>query len=89
MEADESIGEDARSIAYFDMYVSQRGSVVCSRVPRLMCTNCLCRILQREGERDLFALRQPAMPSDDDADDGHDIDNDSADETQEEDSEGP
>jgi len=54
-----------------------------------MCTNCLCRILQREGERDLFALRQPAMPSDDDADDGHDIDNDSADETQEEDSEGP
>ncbi|KAH9969822.1 WD40 repeat-like protein [Russula dissimulans] len=65
MEADESIGEDARSIAYFDM------------------------ILQREGERDLFALRQPAMPSDDDADDGHDIDIDSAAETQEEDSEVP
>ncbi|KAI9464962.1 WD40 repeat-like protein [Lactarius psammicola] len=48
-EVDESMGEDARSIAYFDM------------------------ILQREGTRDLFSHRPPAMPSDDDADDGHDL----------------
>lgn len=34
----------------------------------------LPRILQRESERDLFALRHPAMASDDDADDdGYDI----------------
>ncbi|KAI0260688.1 WD40 repeat-like protein [Gloeopeniophorella convolvens] len=43
-DPDDSMGEDARSIAYFDM------------------------ILQREGGRDLFALRRPAMQSDDDAD---------------------
>ncbi|KAH9065241.1 WD40 repeat-like protein [Lactarius vividus] len=49
-EVDESMGEDARSIAYFDM------------------------ILQREGTRDLFSHRPPAMPSDDDdVDDGHDV----------------
>ncbi|KAH9975631.1 WD40 repeat-like protein [Russula compacta] len=60
MEADESMGEDARSIAYFDM------------------------ILQREGERDLFALRRPAMPSDDDAEDGHDIDMDLVEEQEDE-----
>jgi hypothetical protein len=42
-----------------------------------------CRILQRESERDLFALRHPAMASDDDADDdGYDIENDSSDERQ-------
>jgi len=42
-----------------------------------------CRILQRESERDLFALRHPAMPSDDDADDdGYDIERDSSDERQ-------
>jgi len=59
MEPDESLGEDARSIAYFDM------------------------ILQRESERDLFALRHPAMASDDDADDdGYDIEIDSSDERQ-------
>jgi len=30
-------------------------------------------LLQREGTRDLFEYRRPAMPSDDeDADDGHD-----------------
>jgi WD repeat-containing protein 22 len=60
MEPDESMGEDARSITYFDM------------------------ILQREGERDLFALRQPAMASDDDTEDGYDIeiDDPSDDETQ-------
>jgi len=63
MEADESMGEDARSIVYFDM------------------------ILQREGERDLFALRQPAMPSDDDADDGHDVEMDSSDDEQEQEEE--
>ena len=33
-----------------------------------------CRILQREGSRDLFSHRRPAMPSDDDdASDGHDV----------------
>lgn len=33
-----------------------------------------CRVLQREGTRDLFSHRRPAMPSDDeDADDGHDV----------------
>ncbi|KAH9991247.1 WD40 repeat-like protein [Russula vinacea] len=57
MEPDESMGEDARSITYFDM------------------------ILQREGERDLFALRQPAMASDDDAED-IETDDPSDDETQ-------
>jgi len=33
------------------------------------------RILQREGERDVFALtkEKPAVPSDDDEDDGHDV----------------
>jgi hypothetical protein len=44
-----------------------------------------CRILQREGERDLFALRQPARASDDDDDDAedrYDIEMDSSDETQ-------
>lgn len=42
-----------------------------------------CRILQRESERDLFALRHPAMASDDDADDdGHDIEIDSSDDEQ-------
>jgi hypothetical protein len=42
-----------------------------------------CRILQRESERDLFALRHPAMASDDDADDdGYDIEIDSSDERQ-------
>ena len=41
------------------------------------------RILQRESERDLFALRHPAMPSDDDADDdGYDAEMDSSDERQ-------
>ncbi|KAN0129519.1 WD40 repeat-like protein [Lactarius tabidus] len=50
MEVDESMGEDARSIAYFDL------------------------VLQREGTRDLFSHRRPAMPSDEeDADDGHDV----------------
>jgi len=50
MEVDESMGEDARSIAYFDL------------------------ILQREGSRDLFSHRRPAMPSDDeDAGDGLDV----------------
>jgi len=63
MEPDESLGEDARSIAYFDS------------------------ILQREGERDLFALRQPAMPSDDDADDGHEVEIDSSDDAQEQEQE--
>ena len=33
-----------------------------------------CRVLQREGTRDLFSHRRAAMPSDDeDADDGHDV----------------
>jgi hypothetical protein len=42
-----------------------------------------CRILQRESERDLFALRHPAMASDDDADDdGYDVELDSSDERQ-------
>lgn len=64
MEVDEAMGEDARSIAYFDM------------------------ILQREGTRDLFSHRPPAMPSDeDDADDGHDVVVDSSGEAQEQDDE--
>lgn len=41
------------------------------------------RILQREDDRELFALRRPAMASDDDADDdGYDVDMDSSDERQ-------
>ena len=73
MEVDESMGEDARSIAYFDLCVS-------SFFFFFRCTLCAdarryaCRILQREGSRDLFSHRRPAMPSDDeDASDGHDV----------------
>ena len=77
MEPDESLGEDARSIAYFDMCVSFPS------VPLMGHQSIRCRILQREGERDLFELRHPAMASDDDADDdGYDNEMDSSDERQ-------
>ncbi len=96
MEPDESLGEDARSIAYFDMYVyvsptcpaSVSGSscVLSLQEAELMTVTKICfrcRILQREGERDLFALRHPTMSSDDDADDdGYDVEVDFSDETQ-------
>jgi hypothetical protein len=95
MEPDESMGEDARSITYFDMYVSQqrcflppflgfRSSALKKKSPERGTDGLCCRILQREGERDLFALRQPAMASDDDTEDGYDIeiDDPSDDETQ-------
>jgi len=83
IEADDSMGEDARSITYFDMYVT--GFFAFCPSTRTDGSN-LRRILRREGERDLFALRPPAMPSDDDADDGHEIGIDSSDDddTQEE-----
>ena len=85
IEADDSMGEDARSITYFDMYVT-RFFAFCPSTWTDGSHTVLRRILQREGERDLFALRQPAMPSDDDADDGHEIGIDSSDDddTQEE-----
>jgi hypothetical protein len=74
IEADESMGEDARSIAYFDMYVTTLHP--CFFMSKRTLTGPKFRILQREGERDLFTLRQPAMPSDDDADDGYEIEMD-------------
>jgi hypothetical protein len=96
LEPDESMGEDARSIAYFDMYVFPTNAT--SSFPRMFLfssppkrkidghrqTLFCCRILQREGERDLFALRQPAMTSDDDSEEGgSDIELDASDETRE------
>lgn len=74
MEPDESLGEDARSIAYFDMYV------YFPMFPRLSTKLLFARVLQREGERGLFASGHPATASDDDADDdGYNTETDSSD----------
>ncbi|SRR6266404_5642738 len=55
-------------------------------LPCLRTSTYARRILQREGNRDLFSHRPPAMPSDDDeADDGHDVVMDSSGEEWEQD----
>ena len=47
----------------------------------------VCRLLQREGTRDLFEHRRPAMPSDDEDADNNDDVMDSSDEAEEQDGE--